>query len=273
MDHSKSPLVASWPWNSSLLTGTHLLTVTVAFTKETSRNGTIHSSPRTIRQSFSIHLSSKPPSDVSSTTRAGVRKLESEPIQSTLLQLFLLLFFLYLLVFPAPTWSSRLRLFQRNRSLVLLYFLSIAGLLGGVFVGGKMTDGFFIAFQWGSFSVAGNKWEFAHWRDVSLWAMYECFLCILPLFLYSLLQVRKPHCYETWFRLLRCLCLTFPVSFTTVMWTLFLGNYPLNCVLLSVNALWLPPILLTGTVKLCKESRIRKDSIVFPLCYELLPPT
>ena len=268
--HSKSPLIASWPWNPSLLTGTHLLTVTVVFEEATeillSRNGD-HSPICTTYQSFSIHLLSTPSSDVSPATKAAVRKLETEPIQSTLLQLFLLFFFLYLFLLPAPAWSSRLRLFQRNRPLVLLFLLATAALVGGVFVGGKMEDGFVVAFQWGSFSRVGGKWEYAHWRDVSLWNMYECILCVVPLFLYSIIQVRKSSVPDKpWLHLLKWICLALPAAFAAVMWVLFLGNIPLNCVLFSINALWLPPFLLMETVKLSQKSHSCKNSIVFLLC-------
>ena len=269
--HSKSPLIASWPWNPSLLTGTHLLTVTVVFEEATeillSRNGD-RSPICTTYQSFSIHLLSTPSSDVSPATKAAVRKLETEPIQSTLLQLFLLFFFLYLFLLPAPAWSSHLRLFQRNRPLVLLFLLATAALVGGVFVGGKMEDGFVVAFQWGSFSRVGGKWEYAHWRDVSLWNMYECILCVVPLFLYSIIQVRKSSVPDKpWLHLLKWICLALPAAFAAVMWVLFLGNIPLNCVLFSINALWLPPFLLMETVKLSQKSHSCKNSIVFLLCW------
>lgn len=257
--HSKSPLIASWPWNPSLLTGTHLLTVTVVFEEATeillSRNGD-RSPICTTYQSFSIHLLSTPSSDVSPATKAAVRKLETEPIQSTLLQLFLLFFFLYLFLLPAPAWSSHLRLFQRNRPLVLLFLLATAALVGGVFVGGKMEDGFVVAFQWGSFSRVGGKWEYAHWRDVSLWTCTSASLrrSSLSVQYHTGTEVVRPR--QAVASFVEVDLLGTSSSVCAGEWVLFLGNIPLNCVLFSINALWLPPFLLMETVKLSQKSHL-----------------
>ena len=252
-----SPITLEWNWNpQSLSPSIHTLEVTVVY-----NHGEVK---RSWNERLLFDLSTVSYIQIPKQMEENVKELQfKQPLRCVYGQVLVLILFLWFWYQSnknskeRPYQWTRLRLLY-SYGLLHLYVLGMLSLFCGIYLCGSIQSEVFIAFQWGSFTWKDSGgWEYAHWRDLTFWAWYECLLCILPMFAYCMCHVKRPAFKTTYklilFRLIEWISSCIPVVTICGLWILLFLNVPLNVFLLSFNFTWLPLIIVVFSFKMCDQ--------------------